>query len=81
LRSIDSRVGIVMLDSPAQQATNVRSIFRNAARRRLSDDRSDRIWTVSMVIEMQLISDRLLTSPMAALRSSSPRLSELFPFS
>lgn len=49
LRSIDSRVGMVMLDSPAQQATNVRSIFRKAARRRLSDDRSDRIWTVSMV--------------------------------
>ena len=81
MRSIDSRVGIVMLDSPAQQATNIRSIFRKAARRRLSDDRSDRIWTVSMVIAMQLILDRLLTSPMAALRSSSPRLSELFPFS
>jgi hypothetical protein len=47
LRSVATSVGIDMLDSPAQVETNIRSILRKAARRRRSDDRSERIWTIS----------------------------------
>ena len=43
LRSAATSVDIVMLDKPAQVETNIRSIFRKAARRRRSDDRSERI--------------------------------------
>jgi hypothetical protein len=40
---VASNVGNVMLDSPAHEETNIRSILRTAARRRRSDDRSERI--------------------------------------
>lgn len=36
-----------MLDSPAHVDTNIRSMLRKAARRRRSDDRSERIWIIS----------------------------------
>ena len=42
-RSAATKLDIVMLDSPAQVDTSIRSILRKAARRRRSDDRSERI--------------------------------------
>jgi len=42
-RSAATSVGIVMLDRPAQVETNIRSTLRKAARRRRSDERSERI--------------------------------------
>ena len=47
LRSAATSSDIVMLDNPAQEETNIRSILRKAARRRRSDDRRDRICIIS----------------------------------